>query len=230
MSWLFWVLMVVLVVFGIQGFRKGLLKTVLSMVSTIAVIIITAWLVPHIGGYIREHTAWEEKIQVKMEQRLIQELEGIELPEINQSTFIEELPLPEVMRNILIKNNTVEIYETFDVTSFTEYLSYYIARGIINGIAFIVAFILTLILMRMVLFVVNLVTELPIIGMLDSLAGFAVGIVHGIFWIAILFLVIVLISDTKLGTMLMETIQNDSMLSWVYDKNALIQIIMKVVS
>lgn len=230
MSWLFWVLLVVLVIFGIQGFRKGLLRTVLSMASTIAVIIITAWLTPHIGEYIRENTQWQENIQQKTEETLLAELEDIEIPENNQMEFIEELPLPDVMKDLLIKNNTVEVYEQFDVSGFTEYLSEYIAHGLVNGIAFVAAFIITLIIMRVILFAVNLVTELPLIGTLDSLGGFAIGIVHGIFWIAIFFLVVVLIGDTKIGSMLMETIKSDSMLSWVYDKNALIQIIMKVVS
>ena len=115
MSWLFWVLLVVLVIFGIQGFRKGLLKTILSMVSTIAVIIITAWLIPHIGGYIRENTQWQENIQLKVEETLLAELEDIELPESGQLEFIEELPLPEIMKDLLIKNNTAEIYEQLDL-------------------------------------------------------------------------------------------------------------------
>ena len=230
MSWLFWVLLVVLVIFGIQGFRKGLLRTVLSMVSTIAVIIITAWLTPNVGDYIRENTQWQEKIEQKMGETLLAELEEMEIPESSQMEFIDKLPLPDIMKELLIKNNTAEIYEQFDVNGFAEYLSAYLARGIVNGIAFIIAFIITLIIMRVILFAVNLVTELPLIGTLDALGGFAIGIVHGIFWIAILFLVVVLISDTKLGGMLMETINSDPMLSWVYDKNALVNIIMKVVS
>ncbi len=230
MSWLGWVLLVVLVIFGIQGFRKGLLRTVLFMVSTIAVIMITAWLMPHMGEYIRENTKWQETIQQKMEDTLLAELGDVEISENMQIEFIEKLPLPDIMKDVLIKNNTVEIYENFDVNGFAEYLSAYIARGLVNGIVFIVAFIITLIIMRMILYVVNIVTELPLIGTLDSLGGFAIGVVHGIFWIAILFLVIVLISDTKMGSMLMETINSDPMLSWVYDKNALVQIIMKAVS
>jgi len=230
MSWLFWILLVVLVIFGIQGFRKGLLRTVLSMVSTIAVIIITAWLTPNVGDYIRENTQWQEKMEQKMEETLLAELTEIEIPENSQKDFIDQLPLPDIMKDLLIKNNTAEMYAQFDASGFAEYLSVYLARGIVNGIAFVIAFIITLIIMRVILFAVNLVTELPLIGTLDSLGGFAIGIVHGIFWIAILFLVVVLISDTKLGAMLMETIQSDPMLSWVYDKNALVQIIMKVVS
>lgn len=230
MSWLFWVLLVVLAIFGIQGFRKGMLKTVLSMVSTIAVLIITAWLTPSIGDYIRENTQWQGNIQLKVEETLLAELGDIEIPENSQMEFIDQLPLPEVMKKLLVKNNTTEIYEQFDVNGFAEYLATYLARGIVNGIAFVIAFIVTLIIMRLILFVVNLVTELPLIGTLDSLGGFAIGIVHGIFWISIFFLVVVVISDTKMGSMLMETINSDSMLSWVYDKNALVKIIMKVVS
>lgn len=231
MSWLSWVLLVVLVLFAIQGFRKGLLKTVLSMVSTIAVILITSWLTPHIGDYMRENTQWQETIQQKLESTLFAELDAAMEDSVNnQEAFIDGLPLPQVMKDILIDNNNTETYEKFDASGFAEYLSGYVARGIMNGIAFLGAFLLTLIIMRVILYAVNLVTELPLIGALDRLGGGVIGIVHGGFWIAIFFLIIVLIADTKIGSMLMETIRNDSMLSWVYDKNALVQIIMQIIA
>ena len=71
MSWLFWVLLVVLAIFGIQGFRKGLLKTILSMISTVAVVIITAWLTPYIGDMIRDNTSLQENAQKKKAVRKI---------------------------------------------------------------------------------------------------------------------------------------------------------------
>ncbi len=230
MSWLFWVLVVVLMIFGIMGFRKGLLKTLLSMISTIAVILIIAWLTPHIGDYIRENTSMMEMMQERMESTIFAEIDTtIEIPVAMQVQFIEELPLPQIMKDILIENNNSEVYQEFDVSSFVEYLSEYVARGLINGIAFVIALIATVIIMRIIVVAITILTELPLIGTLDRLGGFAIGIVHGGFWIAIFFLIVVLISDTGIGKMLMETIKSDSMLAWVYDKNALVQIIMRII-
>lgn len=231
MSWLFWVLFATLLIFGIHGYRKGLLKTVLSMGSTILVIVITSWLTPQIGGYIEEHTKLQDTLQQKMEKSLFEELdEAVDLPIDRQIQFIEKLPLPQIMKDTLVENNTAETYEQLAVSKFSEYLSAYVASGLIHGIIFLLAFIITMILMRVILYAVNLITDLPLIGMMDRAGGFAVGILHGIFWIAIFFLVLVLISDTTVGSMLMETIQSDAMLSWIYDKNTLVQILTKAVA
>ncbi len=233
MSWLFWVLLIVLVLFGIQGFRKGLLKTLISMVSTIAVIIITSMLTPQIGAYIRENTEIEDAVQARIDEVLFAEFDGtidIEIPVSAQVQFIEELPVPQIMKDSLIENNNSEVYKEIDVSGFTEYLSKYVASALVNGVAFIIAFIITLIIMRVIVFIVGIVTELPLIGALDQLGGFAIGVVHGMFWIAIAFLVIALAGETAIGGMLVETINSDPMLSWVYDKNALVGIVTNIVS
>lgn len=229
MSWLSWLLLLVLIIFGIQGFRKGMMRAVISMISLITVILVTSWLTPHIGTYIRDNTNWEEEIEKRCEEVWFSELDkNIEIPVSSQMSYIDELPLPQSMKDKITENNNSEIYYQLSVNSFAEYLSKYIAVGIVNGIAFLIAFLVTIAVMKLILYVVDVLTELPVIGLLNRIGGFAVGIIQGVFWIWVGFIVIVLLCDTQIGRFLMETIESDSLLLWFYNKNGFMNVIMQV--
>ena len=136
MSWLFWILLILPAVLMIQGFRKGLVRTVVSMVSFLLVMAASSWLNPYIGDFIREKTTWQADIQQGCQEILFDEIEKqIDISGVSQNDFIEELPLPQGMKKKLIQNNTAEMYRQLAVENFTDYVSGYIAYGIINGIA-----------------------------------------------------------------------------------------------
>ena len=53
MNWLFWVLLVFTVLSVIRGGRKGFVRTAVSMVSLILVMVIAAWVNPYVGRFLR---------------------------------------------------------------------------------------------------------------------------------------------------------------------------------
>ncbi len=229
MTWLFWILLIFVMIFVIQGFSRGLIRTAVSMFSIIIVMAATAWLNPYISDYIREKTDWQERLEDRCEA-LLQEKIGEKLEEsINsQVSFIDELPIPENIKRKLAENNNGETYQQMAVDNFTEYLSKYIAAGIMNGITFLIAFVLVMIVIKVVLYAVDLLTELPVIGGCNRVGGALAGLLQGILWIWVIFLGITLFYDTQVGRYLMETIQEDPVLRWIYDRNYLVQILMGI--
>lgn len=229
MSWLFWILLIVLAIFAIQGFRKGMVRTAVSMVFFIIVIVSTSWLNPYVGDFIREKTNWQKEIQEGCKEIFFQEIEEqIELPIDLQTEFIGELPLPEAMKEKLVENNNTEVYRQLAVESFADYLSGYVAYGIVNGIAFVVSFIITIIIVKLILYAVDILTELPVVGTLNRVGGAVLGLAQGVLWMWVVFLVITLMCNTSVGAYLMELIKSDSVLEWMYDRNYLMQIIMRI--
>ena len=110
MSWLTFVLLALVLIFAIQGFRKGLLRMVISMVFFLMVLGVTSWLNPYISDFVREHTSWQSGIEEKCNQILLEQLEGREdLQSITgQVSYIEELPLPQTVKDKLMENNNTE--------------------------------------------------------------------------------------------------------------------------
>lgn len=129
MSWLTFVLLALVLIFAIQGFRKGLLRMVISMVFFLMVLGVTSWLNPYISDFVREHTNWQSGIEEKCNQILLEQLEGREdLQSITgQVSYIEELPLPQTVKDKLTENNNTEIYQRLAVETFADYLGKYLS-------------------------------------------------------------------------------------------------------
>lgn len=229
MNWLFWMLLTMILIFMIQGFRKGLIRTAVSMFSIVIVAAATMWLNPYIGSMIRENTDWQEKLEQKCSVLLVEEMEErLEISDASQNSFIEEMPLPEIVREKLVENNNSETYQSLAVESFAGYLSKYIAAGIMNGITFLLSFVSVWILMKILLCAVDRITDLPVIGGLNRIGGMLLGTAQGVIWLWVIFLIITLFCNTGTGRYLMGMIRENPVLLWIYDRNCLVQILMEI--
>ena len=231
MNWLFGILLVIFALFVIQGARKGMVRTAVSMVSFILVIVAASWINPYMGDFIREHTSWEESIQQRTSEMLAGVIEDQLEPDAGQQEeIIRQLPLPDGMKELLLENNNEEGYRSMAAEGFADYLSGYLAYAVINGIAFVLSFVVTIILIRLILYAVDILTDLPVLGGINRAGGIVLGAVQGLLWLWIIFLVIALFADTPAGRVLMEQIRINPVLSWLYNNNFLTMAIMRILS
>lgn len=230
MSWLTVVLLGLILIFAIQGFRKGMLRMVISMVFFVLVLGITSWLNPYISDFVRENTGWQEKIEEKCSRVIMEQLDGsADLQSITgQVSYIEELPLPQTVKEKLVENNNTEIYKRLAVESFAEYLGRYLSYGILNGICFLISFVIATVIMQMILYAVDILTALPVIGTLNRIGGVCLGCAQGILWVWVFLLIITILYDTQVGNYLQGQIQADPVLTWFYNNNILMKIVLKI--
>lgn len=166
----------------------------------------------------------------KLREQIEKVIEGeTEIPLGAQIKMIENLPLPRIMKDKLLENNNSVIYEQLQVHSFVQYLSAYITQIILRAIAFLGSFVIALIIMKLILYVVELLTQLPVINGMNRLGGAVFGAVQGLFWIWVVFLIITLSCSTEIGGRLMEMIYENAILQWLYNKNYFLQIIAEFV-
>ena len=114
MNWLFWVLLVFTVLSVIRGGRKGFVRTAVSMVSLILVMVIAAWVNPYVGRFLRESTRFYQFVEKRCETLFADQLPGREAPDEEESIepsrnqqieLIEEMALPQSIRDALLENN-----------------------------------------------------------------------------------------------------------------------------
>lgn len=109
--------------------------------------------------------------------------EGLQLDSLipaslgGEEGLISSLPLPEVLKTVLISENTEEMYRALGVTQFGEYISSYLARIIINGACILLVFILGVILLRWLADKLELVNKIPLVGTVNSLVGGLLGLI-----------------------------------------------------
>ena len=217
----------------IIGYKRGFLKIVVSLVSTLLCIVLVMFISPSVSKWIQESTPLRETIQNKCVEWIVPDGESVEnllqldLSRENEITLIESADLPEVLQNMLLENNNSEAYAALGAKTFGEYVGAYVAKVIADVVAFLVTFIAVFIIIRVVLGMLKIVDKIPLVGGTNRLLGGAIGAAMGIFIIWILFIVITLLYNTTLGVACLEDVAESEILTKLYDSNILMNYITK---
>lgn len=218
----------------IVGFVRGFIKIVASLASTIAIIVLVAFLTPFVSNIIQRVIPIEEFAQNKCEQILMLEQddeEGVteqqEISREEQIRLLENADLPEIFRQLLLENNNNEIYKTLGVSTFSGYVGSYLARLISNIVSFLLTLLAVTIVIRTILYILGIISDLPVIGGLNRLAGGVLGLGTGLILVWVLFIVITLLYDTEIGKMCFENISENQFLTILYENNILLDYITK---
>lgn len=146
-----------------------------------------------------------------------------EIPQEQQIQKIEESVLPQFLKDKLLENNNTTIYEELGVSSFPEYVAAYISRMIINVVSFLVTFLLAIIIVKALMVAVDIIGELPGIGFFNHLGGAFVGILMALLIVWLLFLIVTLAYSTEIGASCFEMIEQSKILTFLYEKNMLLE-------
>lgn len=206
------------------GLYKGLLKIVASLAITIATIVLVLFLSPYVSKAIITYTPLEKSVQryctktMGMEDKKEQEPTREE-----QIRTIEGADLPMVFQNLLLDNNNDEIYKSIGVVSFQDYLYKYLATKIADILAFVLTFLIVTIVARVVVYILGIISDLPVVGGMNRLAGGVLGLGTGLVIVWVLLAVVTLLYQTTLGASCMQDIARSEILTFLYDNNLLMK-------
>lgn len=151
-------------------------------------------------------------------------LEHADIPKDLQIKAIEMAELPEVFKSLLSDNNNDVIYEKLGVKTFAEYVGEFLSKLIIHIVAFLCIFLLVTIVLRAIIFALDIVSELPVLGFFNRLAGGVVGAAGGLIIIWLFFVVITLLYVTTFGRGIYQVIQENAILNMLYENNPLMKL------
>lgn len=214
---------------AVRGFRRGLVRTAVTMVSFLLIMIMVSVISPVINRIIVEQTTLQESVEEKCAKGLESVLQETGNPDRSeQINTIEKLQLPMLLKEELLENNNSVVYQLLSVETFAEYLAAYLAAAIVQIIVYLISFILASIIMKIILNVLDLFSKLPILGGINRLGGFMLGIICGLLYLWIFFLIITIFSGTELGAYLLREVAGDKFLDYLYENNLLMQFLMSV--
>lgn len=226
MNWLLILVLVVLTVYALYGRSRGFIKTVFTLFSTIIALILTMWISPVISKEVQKN----DKIMGFATEKVSKMIDFGDVGNkiSDQLNVIDKLPLPKVMKNALIENNTKDVYVAMTVDNFEDYVSNSISRIIINAAVFLLIMLIILIALAVLCEALNIISKLPIINGLNKTAGLFAGLLHGIVIIWIGCIVLTMISSTALGRNIFSLINTTPLLSTIYNNNLLLKFIMNI--
>ena len=222
----------------VDGLKRGFIKIVASLAATIVTIVLVIMLTPYVSSVLGKIIPMESLIVTNCKEILFPEsdmdkaqfkelLPTIELNREEQIGVIENSKLPKVFQELILENNNNEIYESLGVATFGEYFVKYFAKLFISVISFLLTFLIVTIVLRTVIYMLGLISDLPIIGGMNRLAGGAVGLVKALIIVWVIFAVITLMYDSKLGATCLQCIEENEFLSYIYERNLLMNFMVK---
>ena len=220
------IVLLILIVSALYGRKAGLIKTVFSLFSMIAAILLTSFISPQVSKVLQENEAVMEYMSGKVEAVLPLEELGNKITD--QLSFVDSLPIPEAMKTSIIENNNSDAYAEMAVDNFTTYITHAIANIVLNAIAFIVTFIVIIIILNIICSVLNIISKLPILNQINKTAGMLVGGVQGLIIIWVLGILVTVFSGSAFGQEVFGMINESAFLSFLYNNNLILRVITNI--
>lgn len=224
-----WLVILVLVILGIctyQGKRRGFIRTVFALFSTILALMITSWVSPVISKAVQQNETVMNSIEKQVEK--VVDFSSLGTKVSDQVNFVDKLPLPKAMKHGLLENNTKDVYIAMAVDNFHDYVCNYIARIIVNAGVYIVVMIIVAIGLAVISETLNLISKLPVINGLNKTAGLLVGLLHGLLIVWVGFICVTVLGSTAFGQYLFRLINDSVVLSTLYNNNLLLTFITNI--
>lgn len=232
-NWLVIVVLLYLIFSIARGYRKGLVKMIISVAALFIAILVSRTIAPNVEEYLRQETTVCEQIREKtdayveelLEEKLKQGLFSVS----DQAYAIEDLPLPKYIRAALTVNNVDRVYQVLGVSDFEDYVSGALTELVIGAIAFVVGFLIAWIGVFLVAKLVEGVFQLPGLSGINRMGGAAVGGIQALVVLWVFCLVVTAAAGTKMGQQILEMIRGSQVLSAIYNHNYLMEWVIGVV-
>ena len=218
----------------LHGYRKGFFRLAISATALLITIVAVKYMQPYVINWLKQETHIYETLKEQMIENLGLDtiLDSMELTQSIQKAdewrIIEELPIPEQIKDLLTQNNNTEVYKIMGVEYFGDYVGGYIADLLLRIVVFAVLFLVVFLIIEMIMMWFDLVAKLPVISGINKLAGAALGGMQAAvyFWIAGIF--VSLFSKSEIGGLLLSQISSSVWLSWLHEHNILAYFVLGV--
>lgn len=214
---------------ALYGHYRGFLRLAVSMAALLLSLGTVRMAMPPMTAFLKEHTGIYPWMEDKLEEAIGLEniTENLRLP-AQQRALIEEMPLPQSVKQVLIENNNEEIYRILGVDSFLDYIVSFLADRIMNTLSFVLLFLVTNVGLHVLKRCLNLIARLPVFYGLNQIAGAALGVLMALayFWVACLALN--LFVSTEWGKFLLNSIEETPWVAWLYHNNQLSRFFMNI--
>ena len=238
MNWLLIIVVLLLALCVVNGYRKGFLRMMYSMVSWVIMFALVTWATPYINTFLRDNTSiyqtiavyCEQQIREKTEKQIEQEVPGEAADETQpaagqQAEGVEQnngqpadltklgVKLPDSVMNNISEKTADLAGEALDASGIYAQVSVGMADFILNGISFFIAFAIGMIVLHFFSEILGIVSRIPIIRGINKYLGTVAG-------------AIALCGTSEVGGALISYIYESPFLTYIYENNLIVALIM----
>ena len=148
----------------------------------------------------------------------------------DQTRLIQKLPVPDFVKDQMITYNNNEGYTKLKAQSFKDYIVNYITSLIVNLLAFLITMLVVWLIIAIILGALRVFAHLPVLRVVDRLGGLVIGLIKGVVFVWLIFLVFTLLPGLDISKRAMELIRANDFLNGLYNGNLFLHLVMGVVS
>lgn len=225
--------LIILIATTYQGYRRGLVRTVFGLCSSIVILLVGALIYPVVSSGLRNNERVVNYVSKRVEVYLLnaEENKGEEITKEEAKNEInDKLSGLSIIGNEKRLDNMIsEIFKS-DIAKKTKKdvnkkMSKYISGLIINYASYILVYLALSLIFYTASTVLNLVSRLPVLKEINRLAGGFFGLVKGLIVVWIFFIVIIFIADKPFARECMRQINDNIILLSLYKYNIISRLI-----
>ncbi|MBQ2983049.1 MAG: CvpA family protein [Lachnospiraceae bacterium] len=204
--------------FALVGYKKGMVKIVLSMIAMAVTYILAAALTIPVSMALKTatpvYTTIEESVEKMVKEAKIDDTKL-------DITAIEKLNLPSQIEEKLM-DGAEKV-----TTGFNKYLVSSISNYILKALTFFILFVVIYIVLSIIIKVFDFVSKLPLLNTVNKAGGLAVGAAQGLIIVWIGCLVITAFGDKAWAQEAFRQVNDNKLLTFIYENNPIIFLVTK---
>lgn len=206
MNVLFYAILLFMILCGIYGYCRGLIKMIYSVSAFIIASVVMIIFAPYVSNQFKNFEPLTSRIQEPLKETIQQKLD-------------EGTNLDEILKGY------AHLTQKFSDSSglSTEQLAGEAALSVTNYICEVAAYVFLFLVIRIVLAIaakaLNIFEKLPVINTMNRLGGLALGIIESMGCVWLFFMLVDICSATKAGIKMLEMIDQNAFLSGLYQNN-----------
>ena len=245
----------ILIIFALIGWRKGVIRLVLSLIITIMAAVVIA---PMATTAIKNNTNIDENIAQSIYTVLYENKEvdeyfedkqvltgGIDISQVESHIQTVTDVVAEVGDKINLPESLTEAVKAMPDSELMSVIREYgeasvkeitirlialrLADIVLTAIAYLVIMVVVSIVLRVVVAATGLIRRLPVIKQADKLGGLIVGLVEGIAVVWIFFTVVTAISGTQAASNILVQIHGNAILEALYNCNPITSLLFSTI-
>lgn len=229
MNWLDYVVIGILVLNIGLGWFRGLIKSVVNVVSIVLGFICAKMYYMTMFEFLNNQFDLLNRFKVGLSNSLSQ----VNLPSLSEAqnlstdALTNQLAESEWLSSLLknfIESDAFHVSVQSSVDSFSEAFSTWLSEKFLTIVSMVIVFVLVYLGVRILGALLNAVFQLPVLKGVNKLSGFLFGCAKGMFFAMLLVLILALLSPIVTHLNLQETLENSQLAIYFYKYNIVMMI------
>lgn len=218
------IMILILVVSALFGYKKGLIRSALTLCSSVVALVLSFIIYPALNMILKL-----TPLYTSLYNGTYDKLQGIDFGRGIQSqgqAILENVTwIPEFLAEQIRNNNNTAMYDLLGASTIQEYIAAFITNMIIGMIAILITWIILRVVLAAALRILSsIVEQLPVISSFNRLGGFVFGLAKGVLVLSLIGLIIPLMMSLPAFQEIEQIIQASIFTKWMYENNLIMLI------